>query len=220
MFAVPPSQISIQSEGEEVRGDTLTVTENVLSQVSCVTRLSNPAPTISWRLGTRDLPSANQTSVAEAGVRGKVRTEAVLEWEFSEADRGEALQCLVAHPAYSDGSTQTRAARLDVLCRFLLSTNSPLTSTISDLGTVSISSVSSSQLQDGVGTLSLSCTADASPSAQVMWVRTDTEEVVQYGPVLEFSPVLKQHNGRYSCTAWNSVGNSTSEPYLLNVLCK
>ena len=103
------------------------MTENVRSQVSCVTRLSNPAPTISWRLGTRDLPSLNQTSVAEAGVRGKVRTEAVLEWEFSEADRGEALQCVVAHPAYSDGSTQTRAVRLDVLCKFLLSTISPLT---------------------------------------------------------------------------------------------
>ena len=103
---------------------------------------------------------------------------------------------------------------------FTLISSDPSPFTISDLGTVSISSVSSPLLQDGVGTLSLSCTADASPSAQVMWVRTDTEEVVQYGPVLEFSPVLKQHNGRYSCSAWNSVGNSSSEPYLLNVLCK
>ena len=117
LFAVPPSQISIQFEGEE-RRETLTVTENVRSQVSCVTRLSNPAPTISWRLGARNLPSLNQTSVAEAGVRGKVRTEAVLEWEFSEADRGERLHCEVAHPAYSDGSTQSTAVRLDVLCRF------------------------------------------------------------------------------------------------------
>ena len=119
MFAVPPSQISIQSEGEESRGETLTVTENVLSQVSCVTRLSNPAPTISWRLGAKDLPSLTQSSVAEAGVRGKVRTEAVLDWEFSEADRGARLECEVAHPAYSDGSTQSSAVRLDVLCRFL-----------------------------------------------------------------------------------------------------
>ena len=92
--------------------------------------------------------------------------------------------------------------------------------TVSDLGSVSISSVSSPLLQHGEGTLSLSCTADGSPAAQVMWVRSDTEEVVQYGPVLQFSPVLKQHSGGYSCNAWNSVGNSSSEPYLLNVLCE
>ena len=94
------------------------MTENVRSQVSCVTRLSNPAPTISWRLGARDLPSLNQSSVAEAGVRGKVRTEAVLEYEFREEDRGEILECVVAHPAYSEGRTERRGVRLDVLCRF------------------------------------------------------------------------------------------------------
>ena len=92
--------------------------------------------------------------------------------------------------------------------------------TVSDLGSVSISSVSSPLLQDGVGTLSLSCTAEGSPAAQVMWVKADTEEVVQYGPVLEFSPVLRHHSGNYSCSAWNSAGNSSSEPYVLNVLCK
>ena len=121
VVTVPPSQISLQSEGEE-RTESLTVVENVRSQVSCVTRLSNPAPTITWRLGTRVLPSLNSTSVeeAEAGVRGKVRTEAVLDWEFSEADRGARLECEVAHPAYSDGSTQSRAVRLDVLCKLPL----------------------------------------------------------------------------------------------------
>ena len=121
VVTVPPSQISLQSEGEE-RTESLTVVENVRSQVSCVTRLSNPAPTITWRLGTRVLPSLNTTSVeeAEAGVRGKVRTEAVLDWEFSEADRGARLECEVAHPAYSDGSTQSRAVRLDVLCKLPL----------------------------------------------------------------------------------------------------
>ena len=118
LFTVPPSEISVEAEGEE-RRETLTVTEGVVSRVSCVTRLSNPAPTISWRLGAKDLPSLNQSSVAEAGVRGKVRTEAVLEYEFSAEERGERLHCVVAHPAYSDGSTQSTAVRLDVLCRFL-----------------------------------------------------------------------------------------------------
>ena len=86
--------------------------------------------------------------------------------------------------------------------------------------------MSSPLLQDGKGTLSLSCTAEGSPAPQMMWVRRgeeeeeEEEEVVQYGPVLEFSPVLRRHNGSYACTAWNSVGNSSSQPYSLNVLCK
>ena len=116
VVSVPPSQISVEFDGEE-RRESVTVRENEVSQVSCVTRLSNPAPTISWRLGARDLPSLQQTSVAEAGVRGKVRTEAVLEHEFRAEDRGARLECVVSHPAYSDGSTQSAAVRLEVLCR-------------------------------------------------------------------------------------------------------
>ena len=43
---VPPSEITIESDGEE-RSGALTVTEDVRSQVRCVTRLSNPAPRLS-----------------------------------------------------------------------------------------------------------------------------------------------------------------------------
>ena len=91
---------------------------------------------------------------------------------------------------------------------------------VSDLGPVSISSVSSPVLEDGQGTLSLSCIAPANPPAQLMWVSNDTGEVVQYGSVLQFSPVLKQQSGSYYCSARNPAGNSSSEQYHLNVLCK
>ena len=116
IVTVPPSEITIEFDGKE-RRETLRVTESVPSLVKCITRLSNPAPAISWRLGGRELPSANQSEEAEVGVRGKVRTVAVLEHEFREEDLGQALECLVSHPAYSDGTTQSRALTLDVLCK-------------------------------------------------------------------------------------------------------
>ena len=71
-----------------------------------------------------------------------------------------------------------------------------------------------------MGTLSLSCMAPASPVAQLMWISNDTGEVVTYGSVLQFSPVLKQNSGSYFCSAGNTAGNSSSELYHLNVLCK
>ena len=47
IVTVPPSEITIEFDGEE-RRESLTVTENVSSLVKCITRLSNPAPVISW----------------------------------------------------------------------------------------------------------------------------------------------------------------------------
>ena len=95
--------------------------ENELSRVKCITRLSNPAPRLAWRLGGRDLVSGHQSQEAEEGVRGKVRTEAVLEHQFTESDLGSSLECVVSHPAYSDGSPQSVAVTLDVLCECLTS---------------------------------------------------------------------------------------------------
>lgn len=53
-----------------------------------------------------------------------------------------------------------------------------------------------------------------------MWLDGKTGEVIQYGDMLQFTPVLKQHIGQYYCLAQNSVGNSSLEAYNLDVLCK
>jgi len=70
------------------------------------------------------------------------------------------------------------------------------------------------QPEDGVGTngsiVTLSCEAEAFPSPEYLWLRTDggmiREEVAIDGPMLEFSPVLFGDEGDYYC-------NATSEEY-------
>ena len=116
---VPPSQIDIML-GDKEMTEMITVTESKMSVVSCVTRFSNPAPTISWKLGDTILPSYNQTDKAEVTAANKVRSESWLKQEFSQENTGELLSCVVTHPAYTDQSHQAAVhATLDVLCESL-----------------------------------------------------------------------------------------------------
>ena len=73
-------------------------------------------------------------------------------------------------------------------------------------------------LEHNVGSISLTCSAQSNPPAQMMWLEESSGEIVQYGEMLEFSPVLKQHQGSYHCLAQNKVGNSSFETFHLNVV--
>ena len=98
-------------------GGLLTVTESRVEVVRCVTRHSNPAPSISWRLGDRQLESAVQTNRSEEGEGGtKWRSESVLSYTFSRQQLAGQLRCLVHHPALDTGTTET-TGNLDVLCK-------------------------------------------------------------------------------------------------------
>ena len=101
-------------------GGLLTVTESKVEVVRCVTRHSNPAPSISWRLGDRQLESAVQTNRSEEGEGGtKWRSESVLSYTFSQSSLASRLSCVVNHPAYTEGPTEI-SANLDVLCEYPL----------------------------------------------------------------------------------------------------
>ena len=94
----------------------LTVTEDRLETVKCVSRRSNPPPTFSWRLGERELTSSVQTNQTEED-ESKWRSESVLTFTFSQSDLAAPLTCLVHHPAYQTGLSQL-AANIDVLCEY------------------------------------------------------------------------------------------------------
>ena len=97
----------------------LTVTEDKLETITCMTRHSNPAPFISWQLGNQLLLSTQQTNTSEEGEAdsGKWRSEAVLTHSFVKSDSGKQLWCIVKHAAYSGGEKRS-SAMLDVLCKF------------------------------------------------------------------------------------------------------
>ena len=112
---VPPSSISIQSSSTSVRpGGLLTVTESRTEIVTCITRFSNPAPTISWVLGDLAINTTFQNNTMEED-SNKWKSEATLEYMFLKNDTGKRLSCLVSHPAYPTGENST-LAKLDVLC--------------------------------------------------------------------------------------------------------
>ena len=98
-------------------GGLLTVTEDRVETVRCVTRYSNPAPTISWRLGESRLTSAVQTNRTEEEEETKWRSESVLSYTFSQSQLAAKLSCEVHHPAYETGMNSLRA-NLDVLCKY------------------------------------------------------------------------------------------------------
>ena len=67
--------------------------ESAVSVVMCVTRLSNPAPLITWRLGP-DLLSAefhNQTEGPEPLEPGKLVTTSELRYTFTREHEGQQV---------------------------------------------------------------------------------------------------------------------------------
>lgn len=115
---VPPAEILLETGNVTLtEGGLLTVTEGRVEVVRCVTRHSNPAPSLSWRLGDRQLDSAVQTNRSEAGGT-KWRSESVLSYTFSQSSLASQLSCVVNHPAYTAGPASI-AANIDVLCEYL-----------------------------------------------------------------------------------------------------
>ena len=114
---VPPAEILLETGNLTVReGGLITVTEGQVEVVTCLTRQSNPAPSLSWRLGERELETAVQTNRSEEGGT-KWRSQSVLSYTFTQSDLAAQLSCVVTHPAYTEGPARLTTS-LDVLCEF------------------------------------------------------------------------------------------------------
>jgi len=198
---VPPSSISIESPTGSVKaGGLLTVTGSRTESVTCITRHSNPAPTISWHLGDVHINSTYQNNTNEEESH-KWKSVATLEYMFLKSDLGKRLQCLVNHPAYPSGENKT-IAKLDVLYK----------------PSVRIARVSSPVLEEGSGSVTLTCISESNPPARVMWSKLGENTSPEFKDMLQFNPVMRKHAGTYICQAENSVGRSEEEQTDVDIL--
>lgn len=94
--------------------ESIKVKEDIEVELHCLTDDSNPAPTISWKLGETMLNSSDQSNTLN--LNSSWESNAILQHTFTRADDKKALQCIVTHPAYPDGQGMTSVA-LDVLCK-------------------------------------------------------------------------------------------------------
>ena len=91
---------------------------------------------------------------------------------------------------------------------------------VSDKPSVSIERHTSSVLEAGRGSLTLTCSSQSNPPGRVMWHRQGDAAPPQYRDQLVFDPVSKSQAGDYVCVAENSVGRSREAVTSVEVLCE
>lgn len=94
---------------------------------------------------------------------------------------------------------------------FILSVDAP---TIRMLGAPQI------DLEEGKDSLILRCTADANPTASIVWRRAGRSEIASLQESLQLRPVGRRDAGLYTCQAQNSVGTSDTLSVQLDVKCE
>ena len=91
---------------------------------------------------------------------------------------------------------------------------------LADKPTVSIARVDTPVLEDGVGSVTLTCNSQANPPARASWHKMGDKEGKKYPEELQMNPVRREQAGVYICQAENSVGRSEPEQTEVLVLCK
>ena len=202
-----PESVEITRNHEVLDSEELSVKEGAEERVACVTRMSNPAPQITWYLGNTRLVTVEQTNVTERELHDRWRSEAVLTHRFTVQDADKRLSCRVSHAGYGARGYREAGVRLGVMYRPIV------TISREDSG---------DSLEAGLGWVSLTCLVEASPASEVSWTRLDpvtgAQSLVTRGERLELRPVRRDTGGTYICTASNSVGQSDPGQTVVTVL--
>ena len=202
-----PESVEITRDHEVLGAEEISVSEGAEERLACVTRMSNPAPEVSWYLGNTRLASVEQTNVTEREVADRWRSEAVLTHRFGVGDADKRLSCRVSHAGYGALGFREAGVRLRVMFRPIV------TIAREDSGP---------SLEEGLGWVRLTCSVEASPAGEVTWARLDTrtgaKTTVHTGARLELRPVRRDTGGTYICTARNKVGESDPAQTVVTVL--
>ena len=117
-FSEPPKSFSIIRNKKPVsHGGQVTVIDGKVETVTCESRKSNPAPSLRWFLGEKELTPSVQNNETEHNDTRRWRSYSTLEHIFTLNDFGKLLTCKVYHPAYVK-SPQQSSVSLDLLCKY------------------------------------------------------------------------------------------------------
>nr|XP_021333846.1 B-cell receptor CD22-like [Danio rerio] len=82
---------------------------------------------------------------------------------------------------------------------------------------VSVSISGSAVIMSG-DSVTLSCSSDSNPPAQIFWYKGI--EYVEYGRIFNISRISSDDSGEYKCRAYSESGDKYSDPVTLNVQCE
>ncbi|CAH1986089.1 unnamed protein product, partial [Acanthoscelides obtectus] len=75
-------------------------------------------------------------------------------------------------------------------------------------------------IEDLKDSVAIRCVVSANPKASVVWRREGQSQPASLQELLQFSPVIRQHSGLYTCHARNKAGDSLPVRVHLDVKCK
>ncbi|KAH9367864.1 hypothetical protein HPB48_020124 [Haemaphysalis longicornis] len=75
------------------------------------------------------------------------------------------------------------------------------------------------EVEEG-GSLTLSCVADANPTANIVWRKSGQSSIYDINPSITFAAIQRTDSGVYSCSAKNDFGDSPEIQVTVNVKCE
>ncbi len=82
---------------------------------------------------------------------------------------------------------------------------------------VSVSISPSGEIVEG-DSVTLSCSSDSNPPAEISWIKGRT--FVGSGRIYSISKIRSDHSGEYKCKSSNKHGNKYSAAVTLNIMCE
>lgn len=97
--------------------------------------------------------------------------------------------------------------------------NKPI-SYVSDVPETRLVGIPTTDVEELKDTVAVRCVVNGNPRASVTWRREGQSVAASFQELLQFSPVVRQHAGLYTCHARNPAGESPPLRFHLDVKCK
>lgn len=171
----------------------------------CVSRKGNPPASLRWQVDGQDVTAlANQTNQTDVEKRGTWQALSVLDYIFLKAHNGRELRCTAYHGAYEDPSGGPGHRDVHVVLDVMYPPE------------IRYEGHPREEVEEG-GSLTLSCVADANPTANIVWRKSGQSSIYDINPSITFAAIQRTDSGVYSCSAKNDFGDSPEIQVTVNV---